>query len=1247
MADYDFSSFSDEPEDNPVTQGQDEINTTQGYDFSSFSDEPSSIPEAPQYDFSSFSNEPSVVNQTAVYDSSIIPEYEDLSTHSPWLKAAEEIYNIGKTEETRWQGTDEELAQYGIEHMSWFNSNFTLGMSVDAVKLQSATQEQKEAFLYMMETFDEIDEPNLEALGRFAKGFLLDPLTYVGLTTFGFGMAGKEVGKATTKQGLKELLKQGIKRGGTIGAIEGAAYGSADTLIREGIRVGGGAQDSIDWSNVAQGTAIGAAGGAVLGTAADAGITHITNKLNRKAKLDSIKAERAERLGKTEEVEVPKNVIEEPLIAPKEVEGPQVQDVDGMLIDIPYFNTALTAPLRKMESIATRAKELIPEIVKMTPARFVRVAEQIRNSELTVESRSNIDQVVQGVRDHYLREQKKLLSDWANASTPEDKIRLRDKIAEAEVHLSQIADLDADLSGAQGMALKQRDGEFISGKGYTVKELKEEFPDLSHSELLLKQKDRIAQGEAKRDIAKVKQEFKDKKDEALKNKDPVTFLKLGREETEQVNKLVDKADPDLQKGAVGWLKRFLFNRSADGVELTIGNVFSVSTLLLNVGVSSLKTLYRPALDFAIGGKWNKQARMEMMAGYAGFTAMRKSALKAAVSSFKYEKQIATFETNKMFDEDIRFKGTFGNVVRFFPRLLLASDSFLQDINYRGFVSARATNDAYEEGVQKGLKDAELDAFVKAQVKTRLDEAYDTSMRKETVDAVYRKGVAKRLKGDELDNWVAERLAQDESGLFSYNDQGALDYSNDILFKKEFSGKGLLSGSAAKYEKMVREYPVAKLLLNLFWRTPVRVFEEGIRLTPVLNVASTKKFRNDLMGKNGNKAMLRARGEMLLGQAMTMEAMAMMASGSITGANDPEHPYSIKLSDGSWWSYRLADPLSTPIKIIVNTMENYQILLLRQQQEGITDKGELERFWEDAVRPISAAMIGLTTTISDARLLTGFSDAYENVFGVNGLIEQAVNDPTDEDKPVWTKKLFDSLGAILPRQAYKLYEFEDPTRYQTATLEQVGIKGALPYYTWLQENADPLLQQLGINLDIDDFKAKLTPSYDANGMPITNPDPMASNIIFNATQEEEFRKGLNEYQIYNREALFKLGLDANTYFYHPYRNRAQYGPEDLRTIYAPATADRPEESYMSRWMHHYRSLEPEKDIYEILKSDLYPTGTAGKGNSPKAEVVKKIMKQYKNAAWEMMAQDIPDITNRLEEKILVDQAILEGRKDILK
>jgi hypothetical protein len=1219
------------------------------YDLSNITDEvDTQTPSAVDYDLSDITDEQPSTTAPSTYDFADIPEYNAIATHQPWLNATKTVYNIGKNEQTKWQGSDEELAQWGIEHMSFFNSNFSLGMSVDALKLTNSSPEQKEAFLYLMETYDEIDEPNLPAMGRFTKGLLTDPLTYVGITTFGAGFLGKEAGKVATKQGLKELLKQGVKRGGAIGTIEGGIYGFGDSTIRETVRVGGSDQESIDWGNVAKGTGTGIVAGATLGTVADAGITKVTNKLTRKNRLAELKTERLEKTKDVEVAEVVEGEVPVAKIADEAPDLPAVQDVDGMPIDIPYFNTALTAPLRNLESIAKRAEELIPDIVKMSPARFVKVAEQIRNSELTVESRANLDQVIQGVRDHFLREQEKKLGLWAKATNPEEKLRLREELAEAEVHLGIVADLDADLAGAAGMGLKQRDNLFISGKGYTIKELKEEFPKLSADELLYKQRDIIAEGRAKNRIKQTAHEYDVKLEAALEAKDPSTYLKVFREKRKAIDNIIEEEGAALASSKRGAVQEALYKFAAPAVEVTISNAFSVSTLLLNVGVSSLKTLYRPALDFAIGGKWNKQARLEMMAGYAGIRAMRKSAFKAALTSFKYEKQVATFETNKMFDEDIKIKGIKGAILRTFPRLLLASDSFLQDINYRGYVSARATNEAYEVGVKNGLKGKELDAFIKGEVKTKVDAAYDTNLRKETIDAIYRKGTAKGLKGEALDDWVTKALAKDESGLFSYNNQGALDYSNDILFKKEFTGKGILSGSAAKYEKMVREYPVAKLLLNLFWRTPIRVFEEGIRLTPALNTVASRKFRDDLIGKNGNKAQLRARGEMLLGQALVMDTIAMMSAGHITGANHPEHPYSIRVwdEDGEeqWWSYRLADPLSTPIKIMINTMEEYQILLLRQQQEGLVDKKVLEQFWDDNSIKFQAGLIGITTTLADARLLTGFSKAYEGVFGDNGMIAQAVNDPTDEDKPVLSKKMFEMMSAAFPRQAYKLYERDDPTRYQTASFGQMLRKNALPYYNVLEEYGDPLLEQLGVDLDIESFRAKLTPAFDINGIPITNPDPMASNLIFSATKESQFQEGLNEDQIAVREGLFKLSLNANTSFFHPYRYKKGYGDEDLRTLYTAATGDRPEESYMSRWMHYYRELAPEAEIRDILDDPSIPEGVPS--NSPKVKAIRSLMRHYKEEAWAMLADDEPDIQNRMEEKELTEELIEEGQLDTI-
>ena len=53
---------------------------------------------------------------------------------------------------------------------------------------------------------------------------------------------------------------------------------------------------------------------------------------------------------------------------------------------------------------------------------------------------------------------------------------------------------------------------------------------------------------------------------------------------------------------------------------------------------------------------------------------------------------------------------------------------------------------------------------------------------------------------------------------------------DVLFKRDFSGEGAASTAAKGYEGFVNRNPVMRLAGRLFFRTPVRVFEEGLRLT---------------------------------------------------------------------------------------------------------------------------------------------------------------------------------------------------------------------------------------------------------------------------------------------------------------------------------------------------------------------------------------------------------------------------------
>ena len=76
---------------------------------------------------------------------------EDLINDVNFQKASEVIYNMNNSVDAERLESPEEYAQYGIETMGWFNWNIPR-MSFDAARISGATDEQKQAFLYMMES---------------------------------------------------------------------------------------------------------------------------------------------------------------------------------------------------------------------------------------------------------------------------------------------------------------------------------------------------------------------------------------------------------------------------------------------------------------------------------------------------------------------------------------------------------------------------------------------------------------------------------------------------------------------------------------------------------------------------------------------------------------------------------------------------------------------------------------------------------------------------------------------------------------------------------------------------------------------------------------------------------------------------------------------------------------------------------------------------------------------------------------
>jgi len=187
----------------------------------------------------------------------------DLLQDPNWIKNSKKVYQMNEGVDAPDLQSDREYAKYGIRYMGWFNYNLPK-MGLEATQLRTATDDQKNAFVDLMEDYDR-KEVSLAGTGRFAAGVLSDPTTYIGIGTFGAGLASREAAKQGIKLGVKESIKQGLTQGAKVGAIEGAVYSATDNALRQSTKIQAGRQEDFDFGESALSAGTGAVIGGTLG----------------------------------------------------------------------------------------------------------------------------------------------------------------------------------------------------------------------------------------------------------------------------------------------------------------------------------------------------------------------------------------------------------------------------------------------------------------------------------------------------------------------------------------------------------------------------------------------------------------------------------------------------------------------------------------------------------------------------------------------------------------------------------------------------------------------------------------------------------------------------------------------------------------------------------------------------------------------------------------------------------------------
>ena len=1127
---------------------------------------------------------------------------QDLIDDINFQDASKILYQMNNGKNAEPLATDEDYARYGIEMMGWFNYNLPK-MTLDARRISGARMEQKEAFLYMMESYDELGL-SWAGTGRFFKGVLSVFTTYIGLTTFGVGALVGQGGKVATKEGFKGLLKQSVK-GGVIAGVESGIYAAADDVNRQVVETSVTGED-IDLVRVGKNAAFGATAGLVLGGTLTGVTKGVSSKLAKSKKKASDKVDVEGFVKNIKEIDE----ISKQATSPAGKSISAMNDVvravknlapDGKVIAVREG----TQNLDELIEAVNPLKEVVANAASKNPediADFMQKAEMTEGQAQALETvtsqtvtalKAQVTNLIKE-RDGLIGKAAKATGDEKEALTKEAEV-LTKNIVQLEDVTKPVEDIYLASSTSVGRRLRAMQEGINTGdlRGVLPKTLMEErgltrkAAEAEYNKLV---EAKIAQFEGKTEIQKLKVKV-----EAARQRGATTeFIKL-KKELETLRETFVKQEIQREGGLASTIYNAINKPIKVLNEVAIGFVFSPATVIINTVPSAAKMFYKPFLNNVMQRGLTKTSLRTMMAEYSAMASITPTALRSGLAALKYERSLLTGDSARFLEEFNTIPKKYGGgIIRTFPRLLLATDAFFENIHYRGYVVGKATGKAMEDGIERGLKGKDLDSFVKKRVEKATKDAYEPKLN--AIDVIMEDGVSRGKSGKKLENYIKKELKNKGKLLQSATDKEGRDYVQDVLFKRDFSGKGTASQLAKGYEGFVNKNPAMRLMGQLFFRTPVRVFEEGIRLTAGLNLLSPN-FVKDLSGANGTMRQVRAQGEALLSYAIAGSVFSLYSTGNITGSMGSDYkqrrqgenaakvePYNIVFSDGSSFNYRNFDPFATPIKMIVNALERYEVLAYRAEQGERVN----ETAYQEAFKFASIAFSSIVTSIRDANLASGIDSTIK-------LIEDMEKTEGGFDQVI--KFVGQKAQTFVPNTMYKLQLQSNPVLADPATLEQFLRQRINP--------DDPLVPK----------------QYTALGRVRTLSNPRAALYYFDRVTAEERKRGVPEKELEVEEFLYRMTQAHNENFTAPYK-QANY-PFDLRT---QVTADG-EETYYDRWQRYVRESNIVDALHPLIN---LPLGTESQTSAAGLKA-RDIINKFRKAAFMRLITEEQQLNSIIETK----------------
>lgn len=378
-------------------------------------------------------------------------------------------------------------------------------------------------------------------------------------------------------------------------------------------------------------------------------------------------------------------------------------------------------------------------------------------------------------------------------------------------------------------------------------------------------------------------------DECVKEKNPADFLKkvagaFAEEDMEKLSWLVKLCDTT--KGISDTVNKWSKNTSA----YMINNVLGLKSLMNNI-IGAGRTVTFPA-NKVLGGllTGDTYVTREGLRTYQNMLVNFGEALRMAKQAFKNGDGILT--NTKSFTDDILQKGfnewsfsfrdleqtgiTLQNIHSFFPRLMMASDEFLSQLNYRSIMRAKAQELVDNEGLMRNFSPSELAQRVDSKFQ---EIAFD--------DNGYPLDIAAFTEAKDI-------LFQVPLNRKLFNP--ATGESEDV---SRYIGQTALTKLGTQVQSLTERVPFLKLIYP-FVKTPTNIAQAALETNPLYMALSpdfkARFFSSDPMTK------AKARGHLALCTMLHTAGLFMAAQGMLTGSEPFDRKEKAALLKTGWRPY---------------------------------------------------------------------------------------------------------------------------------------------------------------------------------------------------------------------------------------------------------------------------------------------------------------------------------------------------------